>query len=109
MEERGPEALDVYVPVQQRFGLNGAQYQIIEIIDKTVGDIDDPFRIFRSVSIPVVAEGMELSASRVYHIIDELVDKGVLKKIKGDGYTKLRPSDEWYRAVKPYRVKYEKK
>lgn len=109
MKEKFPEMLDLYVPVQEKFGLKALQYHVVEIIDKTIGDIDDPFRVFRSVLVPVVAEGTNLSASRVYKIIDELVEKGVLKKIKGDGYTKLRPSDEWYAAVKPLRAIHEKK
>ncbi|MBA7496872.1 hypothetical protein ES702_07481 [subsurface metagenome] len=109
MEERFPESLDMYLPVQEKFGLNWQEYHVIEIVDKTIGEVDDPFRIFRSVAIPLVAESVKLSASRVYHIVDDLIKKGVLKRVDDHNYTRLRPTDQWLQAVKPWRVKHEKK
>lgn len=100
--------LPVYPALIAELKLSRSEYEIVNLVDKVIGDIKDPCWRLRDISIAKIAMWLGLSRQRVHELVTRLkFDKGLLHSSVLASFPAVWPTEKWYNAIKPYREKEE--
>lgn len=95
-------SVTIHYDVQKELGISISEYRVLDFISAVMGDPKYPFYSFREVSGALMVDQLGLSKGQISKIVNDLIDKKLLKRgILAHG-AHVFPTKLWYKALEAY-------